>query len=338
MRHIGWLMSSMLMLLVTACSSDSADDTRQEQKEEWEDARIELRGVTRAGASDSGMGDISVFLYSATEGTTTTGLFKYYNETGTHCWTAQNLKVKPGTRTFWLYGYMPAVVGITGQVLGERQLKLSGIQPISPEDICIVTGVKVYDSSVLPLRGTFEFVYQNSDYNDVTVLNLLLEHMLGHVDFKFKIGSRYSQLRKIKVKSLTIKTTSQSSISATINLPANTEDVVTINYTATGADQTYTTTLLDTDTPVELTTTGVSMGSGINVAVGTGLSENFILESEYGVYDLKNNLLSTRTASNNLSGALPVMGQKKEVVLTVEPTYLYQLSDDDLNNPKVTIQ
>ena len=172
----------------------------------------------------------------------------------------------------------------------------------------------------------------------MTVLNLLLEHMLGHVDFKFKIGSRYSQLRKIKVKSLTIKTTSKSSIAATINLPANTEDVVTISYTATGADQTYTTTLLNTTTPVELTTTGVSMGSGINVAVGTGLSENFILESEYEVYDLKNNLLSTRTASNNLSGALPVMGQKKEVVLTVEPTYLYQLSDDDLNNPEVTIQ
>ena len=335
-RHIGWLMGSMLMLLLTACSSDSADDTRKVEKEEWEDARIELRGVTRAGTTDSGMGDIHVFLKD--DDGIYEGAFKYHNETATHYWTAQNLKVKPGTHNFWLYGYMPAIEGITGQVLNQRQLKLSGIPPISPEDICIVTGVKVYESSVLPLRGTFEFEYKNSDYNDVTVLNLLLEHMLGHVDFKFKIGSRYSQLRKIKVKSLTIKTTSQSSISATINLPANTEDVVTINYTATGDVQEYTTTLLNTATPVELTTTGVSMGSGINVAVGTGLSENFILESEYEVYDLKNNLLSTRTASNNLSGALPVMGQKKEVVLTIEPTYLYQLSDDDLNNPEVTIQ
>ena len=337
MRHIGWLMGSMLMLLVTACSSDSADDTRQEQQEEWEDARIELRGVTRAGTTDSGMGDIHVFLkddYGVYE-----GAFKYHNETATHYWRAQNLKVKPGTHNFWLYGYMPAIEGISGQVLGERRLKLSGIQPISSEDICIVTGVRVHETSALPLRGTFEFEYKNSDYNDVTVLNLLLEHMLGHVDFKFKIGSRYSQLRKIKVKSLTIKTTSKSSISATINLPANTEDVVTINYTAEGADQTYTTTLLSTSAdPIELTTSGVSVSSGINVAVGTGLSENFILESEYEVYDLKNNKLSTRTASNNLSGALPVMGQKKEVVLTVEPTYLYQLSDDDLNNPEVTIQ
>lgn len=336
MRHIGWLMGSMLMLLVTACSSDSADDTRQEQQEEWEDARIELRGVTRAGTTDSGMGDIHVFLQD--DYGTYEGAFKYHNETATHYWRAQNLKVKPGTHNFWLYGYMPAIEGISGQVLDERQIKLSGIQPISSQDICIVTGVRVHETSALPLRGTFEFEYKNSDYNDVTVLNLLLEHMLGHVDFKFKIGSRYSQLRKIKVKSLTIKTTSKSSISATINLPENTEDVVTISYTATGTDQTYTTTLLDTETPVELTTTGVSMSSGINVAVGTGLSENFILESQYEVYDLKNNLLSTRTASNNLSGALPVMGQKKEVVLTVEPTYLYQLSDDDLNNPEVTIQ
>ena len=334
MRHIGWLMGSMLMLLVTACSSDSADDTQQE---EWEDIRLELRGVTRVGESSGNMGDIRVFLYSATEGTTE-GIFKYRNETGTHYWTAQNLKVKPGTRNFWLYGYMPAVESITGQILGERRLKLSGIQPISPEDICIVTGVKVYESSVLPLRGTFEFEYKNSDYNDVTVLNLLLEHMLGHVDFKFKIGTRYSQLRKIKVKSLTIKTTSKSSISATINLPTNIEDVVTITYSATGTDTNYETTLwANTADPIELTTSGVNVGSGINVAVGTGLSENFVLESEYDVYDLKGKLLSTRTASNNLSGALPVMGQKKEVVLTVEPTYLYQLSDDDLNNPTITV-
>ena len=96
--------------------------------------------------------------------------------------------------------------------------------------------------------------------------------------------------------------------------------------------------MANTADPIELTTSGVSVGSGINVAVGTGLSENFILESEYEVYDLKDNLLSTRTARNNLSGVLPVMGQKKEVVLTVEPTYLYQLSDDDLNNPVVTIE
>ena len=327
----------MLMLLLTACSSDSADDTRQAQKEEWEDAHIELRGVTRGGESSDNMGDIHVFL-SANDGTKSEGSFKYRSETATHYWTAQNLKVKPGTRTFWLYGYMPAVEGITGEILGERKLKLSGIQPISPHDICIVTGVKVYESSVLPLRGTFAFEYKNSDYNDVTVLNLLLEHMLGHVDFKFKIGSRYSQLRKIKVKSLTIKTTSKSSIAATINLPANTEDVVTVSYSATGDDQNYETTLLSTSAdPIELTTSGVSVGSGINVAVGTGLSENFVLESEYEVYDLKGNRLSTRTASNNLSGVLPVMGQKKEVVLTVEPTYLYQLSDDDLNNPTIKV-
>lgn len=330
-RHIGWLFCSLLMWLLTACSSDEAQDV---QKEEWEDARIELRGVTRAGTADNEMGDIHVFLQD-NEGKYE-GSFKYHDETATHYWTAQNLKVKPGTHNFWLYGYMPSVEGITGEILDERQLQLSGIRPISPHDICIVTGVKVYQTSVLPLRGTFEFEYKNSDYNDVTVLNLLLEHMLGHVDFKFKIGSRYSQLRKVKVTSLTIKTTSKSSISATIKLPDNTEDVVNISYSATGDDKTYTTTMLaNTDEAVWLNTTGVNVGSGINVAVGAGLSESFILESEYDVYDLQDNKLSTRTASNNLSDVLPVMGQKKEVVLTIEPTYLYQLSDDDLNNPSV---
>lgn len=335
MRHIGWLLGGMLMLLLTACSSDSADESNQQ--ETW-DARIELRSVTRAGESSGDMGDIRVFL-SCSDGTKTEGLFKYYNEASTHYWTAKDLKVKPGTRKFWLYGYMPAIDGISGEITGERQLKLSGIEPISQEDICIVTGVKVYESSVLPLRGIFEFEYKNSDYNDVTILNLLLEHMLGHVDFKFKVGTRYSQLRKIKVTSLTIRTTAKATIAATINLPANIEDVVSIGYTGTGNDTNYETTLLSSSaTPIELNTDGVSVGSGVNVAVGAGLTENFDLVSTYEVYDLKGNKLSERTATNKLSNVLPVMGQKKEVTLIVEPTYLYQLSDNDLNDPEVRIE
>ena len=337
-RHIGWLSGGMLMLLLTACSSDSAEETKQQQQDAWEDARIELRSVTRAGESSGDMGDIRVFL-SCSDGTTTEGLFKYYNETSTHYWTAKDLKVKPGTRKFWLYGYMPAVAGIAGQITGERQLTLSGIKPISQEDICIVTGVKVYESSVLPLRGIFEFEYKYRDYNDVTILNLLLEHMLGHVDFKFKVGTRYSQLRKIKVTSLTIRTTAKATIAATINLPANIEDVVSIGYTGTGNDTNYETTLLSSSaTPIELNTDGVSVGSGVNVAVGAGLTENFDLVSTYEVYDLKGNKLSERTATNKLSNVLPVMGQKKEVTLIVEPTYLYQLSDNDLNDPEVRIE
>jgi hypothetical protein len=31
------------------------------------------------------------------------------------------------------------------------------------------------------------------------------------------------------------------------------------------------------------------------------------------------------------------MGQSKEITLIVEPTYLYQLSEDDLNDPEVKI-
>jgi hypothetical protein len=241
---------------------------------------------------------------------------------------------------------MPAAEDLQGEIVGQRQLILSGIKPMSVHDICIVTGVKSWNESVTPERGTFDFEYINSDYNDMTVLNLLLEHMLGHIDFKFKIGTRYSQLRDIKVTKLAIQTSAKSTIKATINLPEGIEGVVRITYTSEGTNTDYKTILRDatheeagheSDEAISLTTTGVEIGS-VNVAVGSGLSDLYELVSTYEVYDKKGNLLSTRHATNKLSDILPVMGQSKEITLIVEPTYLYQLSEDDLNDPEVKIQ
>ena len=331
--------------LLTACSADEPQQGGVDDA--LEDAHIELRAMTRVADDQvSSLDDIHVFLSCPSEDTKTEGFFRLHNESSSNIfWTAEDLKVKPGRRTFWLYGYMPAAEDLQGEIVGQRQLILSGIKPMSVHDICIVTGVKSWNESVTPERGTFDFEYINSDYNDMTVLNLLLEHMLGHIDFKFKVGTRYSQLRDIKVTKLAIQTSAKSTIKATINLPEGVEGVVRITYTSEGTDTDYKTILRDAthadvghefDEAITLTTTGVEIGS-VNVAVGSGLSDLYELVSTYEVYDKKGNLLSTRHATNKLSDILPVMGQSKEITLIVEPTYLYQLSEDDLNDPEVKI-
>lgn len=330
---VGWLL--------TACSDDAP------QQEAQEDMRIELRSMTRADGdvdelnADTEMADIHAFLSCDVDGTRAEGTFKHYVETVSedavhHYWTAEGLKCKPGTRTFSLYGYMPDVSGLTGSMnVANYQLEITGIEPMTTKDICVVTGVRKSEEIALPLRGQYTFDYINSNYNERTILNLRLEHLLGRLAFKFKIGNRYSALRKITVTSLAIEAKAKETITATVNLPREPEDVVTVNYTADGDEINKRLSMLTTEDPAKpLSTTAVEVGR-INVAVGSGLEYDLV--STYDVFDLQDNKLSTRTARNHLSEVMPAMGQVKEIILTVEPTYLYQLSDKDLNNPEVTI-
>ena len=58
----------------------------------------------------------------------------------------------------------------------------------------------------------------------------------------------------------------------------------------------------------------------------------------YDVYDRKGNLIRENSeATNKLPNLAAVRGQKVQVNLTVNPTYLYVLSDPDLDNPTITI-
>ena len=342
--HISLLISHLaLCALLVSCSTDES------QQDEWENHNIELRAMVTRGAGDAGgeeeemedytgNADIHVFIASTDGATSDEGLFKHHENQGKSYWTAQELKVKPGSRTFSLFGFMPESETITCAVNTETKvMTLTGIEPMTPLDICVVTGVRKSSVVAQPLRGTYTFDYFNSAYNDRTILNLLLEHLLGRLTFKFKVGARYSTLRQIKVKTLKIETTANESITATIDLPKLTEDIIKVHYSGTGEKTWEFDLLKSNDAPVLLSTEAVAVGSSINVAVGDGLSEQYELVSTYDVYDLQGHKLSERTARNKLKDVLPVKSQVKEVVLTVEPTYLYQLGDDDLNNPEVKI-
>lgn len=332
-----------LCALIASCSSDD-----EKQQDDRENLNIELRAMITRGADDAGEeemeenvaeADIHVFIKSTDGVTSDEGLFKYHEDQGVAYWTAQELKVKPGTRTFSLFGYMPESESLSGEVdVENRRLILTGIEPMTSLDICVVTGVRKSSEIAKPERGTYTFDYVNSAYNDRTILNLRLEHLLGRLVFKFKVGARYSALRQIKVKTLKIETKAKESITATVHLPKTIEEVFSVDYSGTGNTKPWESYLLtDTQESIFLSTTAVQVGSSINVAVGGSLSDQYELVSTYDVYDLQGHKLSERTARNKLKDVLPVKSQVKEVELTIEPTYLYQLSDDDLNNPEVVI-
>ena len=73
-----------------------------------------------------------------------------------------------------------------------------------------------------------------------------------------------------------------------------------------------------------------------------GLDKKLRLVCTYDVYNKKGTRVRENcTAENSLAGISEVtIGRGKKVIvnLTVEPTYLYQLSEDELDNPGVKIK
>ena len=327
------------IFLLTACSADES------QQDGVEDVSLELRAVTRASSGLAEYGDIHVYLTSTdADNIKADGLFKYIHDDENpdkDYWIAQGMKVRPGNRSYRLYGYMPTYDNLSGSMdLDNFTLTINGIDPLSDQDICFITGVEKSEDQIEPERGEFTFEYVNSEYNDRTFLNLGFEHLFGRMAFKFKVGEKYSELRKIKLKSVSIEEPTE--VSATILLkkddPVNpfgyVEYVVTRDTKKTHS--LWTPTAPSDGVMLDQTIPTIEVGRS-NVAVGTNMEEQYVLVCTYDVYDLKNNLLSERTARNNLKVVLPSMGEERTVTLTIEPTYLYQLSNDDLDNPTVKI-
>jgi hypothetical protein len=69
-------------------------------------------------------------------------------------------------------------------------------------------------------------------------------------------------------------------------------------------------------------------------------SSKLSIVCEYDVYDVKGNLVRQGcVAENSLNNKVTSLkrGEKSEVKITVKPTYLYVLSEPDLDNPTMVI-
>jgi len=321
--------------LLAACSAD--EPVQQQPEKELETAHLQLNSVTRAPDMGMTYADIQVYLTNPDEGVTS-GEFKYMgmrtvdNVTFPE-WSAEEVKLKAGTRTYHLYGFMPAnIEGVTPTFnAATGTLTLAGLDVMTSQDICIITGVEKSTAKVTPTRGLFSFEYKNTE--TFTYLNLLFDHLYGQLQFKFQLGAQYSKLRKVKLKNVQVKALKTGKVKAEIPLsPFNLNGIV---FTPSTADSDQSVTLVDTDKWV--TTTSELVGT-VNFPIHSIFQNTFELVSTYEVYDLKDQLLSTRTATNKLGAKMPRRGQKNVVDLLVEPTFLYQLSDNDLDNPTVKIQ
>ena len=241
-------------------------------------------------------------------------------------------------KTYTVYGYMPKSgemsSTLTKSAADAATLTITGIKPVTTEDICIITGVK--DTNEGLMEGQFSWYWPISAEDENYKIHLLMDHLYAAALFSLKIDTDYALLRTIKLKTMTIST-DKGSVNATISLTHNetgTSPISNVTYTASGSSDVVV--LFNSD---EGTALDKSVPLPVNVCFAPTLSADLTLVSTYDVYDSKGNLIRQNcTATNKLPNLDANRGQRVQVNLTVNPTYLYVLSDPDLDNPTITIE
>ena len=219
------------------------------------------------------------------------------------------------------------------EVTDAATLTIINIKSVTTDDICIITGVKNTDEELK--EGQFSWSWPITAGDDNYKIHLLMDHLYAAVLFRLKIDAEYATLRTIKLKTMTLRT-DYGSVIATISLAHNTtgaSPISGVDFDPSGSSEDFLVfnsdagTALDKDTPVD-----------INTCFAPTLSNNLTMVTTYDVYDRNNNLIrENSTATNKLPNLDAVRGQKVQVNLTVNPTYLYVLSEPDLDNPTIKI-
>jgi len=244
--------------------------------------------------------------------------------------------------TYYIYGFLPisgadhaSITPYQDNYSKGADLTLHSVKCLSDIDLCMLVGLQgvenVDDDVEVPL-GSFYYKGKAQDKNH---LYALFNHLCSAVQFSIRVSEQYASLRKVRLKSVKLKAATAETVDVTVAMRPGETPVANISIPPVSS-QGCEVVLLDTES--ELTTSYVPLGDQwfFFSSMGSGMK----LESVYDVYDLDDNLVRENCVSENTLNFLSALnaGDKRDVKLTVSPTYLYQLSDDDLDSPTLKIE
>lgn len=256
------------------------------------------------------------------------------------------------------------------------ELTIEGVKTITHSDVCVIVGAKdgtdenTATSSVAPYASlaTGDFlvnakkVAMGSNTGNSNYIYLLFDHLYSALAFNFTIDETYNALRTIRVRKLELigyadanETNIHARYNVKVKLKGNTTgdspiEKVTFTPDPTSGDLAMEPiyeasdalgVALDPDTPTSF------MGCFV-----PSQNTNFKLRTTYDVYD-KNvtpehpygNLIRYGCIADNaidLRGIFltttSLRGQMFKLTIRVAPTYLYVLSEPDIDNPTITIE
>lgn len=333
--------------LLTACSGHT--DPAEDQPDPQTGSMLRIGSLTRSDSSTDPFEDgaeVKLFLVPQGANSKEPGVVKKDDTTGDIVWNGSPLMVKPGA-DYTIFGFLPAAVttGVSAvtvdDVNSQATMTINDLPAVTSQDLCVIIGVKegqLSDNESVP-PGSFAY-HASENTADGYYVSLLADHLYAAVTFRFYIDPTYDALRTIKLKTVVMKSTSKTmnvSIPLTMNSAGN-NPIGTPTYTATQTAQADVT--LYQSEGEALTKAADNTPLTFMAYFSPGVQSGLSIVSTYDVYDKDGNLVSeNRQAENNLAAPLAglLRAQKGIITLTVNPTYLYILSNWDIDNPEFVI-
>ena len=271
-------------------------------------------------------------------------------------------EVKDLNDTYYLYGYMPSVGNFTpspvsGDYANGATLNITGLPTATSSDVCVIVGVKkgeettegsgIYSDKGIKM-GSFSYNFVGNKNH----VYLLCDHLYAALRCSIKVDATYHALRHIKLKKVWVKdcknsegNTLTSKSNAVIELAKTTgaSPIQSLAFTNVGSSETNM-----EQSPLYNNADGLDLTTSYQPLQGymapLGMTE-FTLVCQYDVYDTNGNLIrQNQTAENkiNVNSLFTTTislqrGTRYILYLTVNPTYLYMMSEPDLDNPTIEV-
>lgn len=277
--------------------------------------------------------------------------------------------------TYYFYGFMPKgdvtdveITTYNGSYAEGAVMTFGGMDSVTPDDISVIVGVKGYDGTTANVpdmtSGLGAFSYDPD--TDGRYIFLLIDHFYAALRFRFRVDTEYAKLRAIKLKKL--KLVAYTDEECTLLMTKKVSTTVTLKANSTGAspivgDITFTPVTAsddmdpvmiydDEENPVLLPSGVDEFGNYIytdNMGFVPKTSSFYKLISTYDVYDTNADgtprylIREDCTAENKINPRKLFnkesldRGKMYTVKVTVKPTYLYVLSEPDLDDPTMTL-
>ncbi len=258
---------------------------------------------------------------------------------------------------YLIYGFMPidaenvSISPLSTNYNAGASMSINGLKVLTQTDPCVIVGVGRQQESTSDVTlkwGTFDFTFKTGT-DVIDYMSILLDHIYSRYHFQVKIDADYAQLRTIKITKMTLEALSNDgtqtvgTVNATVNIQTNTTNtnpISSVTYSRNTGTRSVTF-FENTTTPLSLTTSYQDAG----FCLAPGDQRWFRLTTVYEVYNRDNKHIRTNTATNTFNTANfkehkitnTNPGLDHTIQIIVNPTYLYVLSDSDLDNPTFDI-
>lgn len=313
--------------------------------------------------------DSTIGVFMTPDDSSPSGNFIYQGiEGGASIWKS-NIIVDENAQ-YYIYGFMPrsgaetaTITSLNGtggdDYANGAVITIDNYDALTTADVSVIVGLRwatneekingidTATGSDVPL-GNFSYVGQPEGENRLFVL---LKHIYAGLHFATKLDPVYAGLRSIRITKVELTAKNiKPKINLRVTLTANTtgtDPVTSVEYPPTsGVAGDHTITLFEkTDAPgdlgVEVPVADYNDFLGCLVPASTN---SFVLQTTYDVYDTNGNLIrkncvAVNDINPNIVEHFPNLqaGELFTINLLIKPTFLYVMSEPDLDNPTIVV-